>query len=84
MGADGDNLAGLVNVLIILQVKAQPRVEDLHVCMVKFLGNNWRSYQHKTSRFGSILTRINCPFLLVLWHGLEDHPIILSSGSNTP
>lgn len=44
MGAHGNNFAGLVNVLIILQVKAQPRVEDLQVCMVKFLGNNWRSY----------------------------------------
>lgn len=43
MGADGNNLCGLVNVMITIQVKAQPRVEALHVCTVKFLGNNWWS-----------------------------------------
>lgn len=40
MGADGNNLCCLVNILIIIQVKAQPRVEALHLCMAKFLGHN--------------------------------------------
>lgn len=43
MGADGNNLCGLVNISIIIQIKAQSRVEALHMRMAKLLGHNWWS-----------------------------------------